>query len=184
MIPFKPSRAPPLCGIILINVSHIEEILNNYIRITIDILGSGFLELDETDLRILEALEKDARAPFTTIGETLGISDATVHIRVKKMTERGVIVGYRVEVDDDLVGRTNGFIMIDVRPGSLTKVMEELLKDDRLLEIYEVHGPSDLIAKVRTDSIGGLREVTTKIRAIRDVTSTQVITSFKTWRRS
>jgi Lrp/AsnC family transcriptional regulator for asnA, asnC and gidA len=158
--------------------------LKIYIRATVDILHSDFLRLDETDLRILKVLEEDARTPFTAIGEILGISDATVHIRVRKMTEEGVITGYRVEVDDDLLGRATGFVMIDVRPGSLRKVVEELLKDSRLLEVYEVHGPSDLIAKVRTDNIGGLREVTTRIRAVSDVTSTQIITSFKTWRRS
>lgn len=141
------------------------------------------MRLDETDLRILDVLEKDARTPFTAIGEVLGISDATVHIRVKKMTEGGAIIGYMVQVDEDLIGRTNGLIMIDVTPGSLRKVVEELLKDSRVLEVYEVHGPSDLIAKVRTDSIGGLREVTTQIRAVPDVTSTQIITAFKTWRR-
>lgn len=142
------------------------------------------MKLDETDLRILDVLEKDARMPFTAIGEILGISDATVHIRVKKMTEGGVITGYKVQVDEDLIGRINGLIMIDVTPGSLGKVVEELLRDSHVLEVYEVHGPSDLIAKVRTDTIGGLREVTTRIRAVSDVTSTQVITSFRTWRGS
>ena len=142
------------------------------------------MRLDETDLRILEVLGKDARTPFTAVGEALGISDATVHIRVKRMTEEGVIKGYRVEVDEDLLERTCGFIMINVKPGSLKKVVEELLQNGRLQEIYEVHGPSDLIAKVCTESISEMREVTNQIRAVSDVTSTQVVTSFKIWRRA
>ncbi len=99
------------------------------------------------------------------------------------MTDAGVIRGYRVEVDDDLLGRTCGFIMIDVKPGSLRKVVEQLLGNSGVLEVYEVHGPSDLIAKVRTGSLAGLRDLMNQIRAIPDVTSTQIVTSFKTWRR-
>jgi Lrp/AsnC family transcriptional regulator for asnA, asnC and gidA len=141
------------------------------------------LKLDETDIQILEVLGKDARAPFTVVGETLGISDATVHIRVKRMTEEGVIRGYKLDVDEDLLERICGFIMIDLKPGSLKKVAEELLRNSRVMELYEVHGPSDLIAKVCAESINGMREVTTQIRAVPDVTSTQVITSFKTWKK-
>ena len=40
------------------------------------------MELDETDYKILDVLRRDARTPFTEVGRDLGISDATVHVRV------------------------------------------------------------------------------------------------------
>ena len=99
------------------------------------------------------------------------------------MTEEGVIKGYRAILDEDLLGWTVGFIMINVKPGSMSRVVDGLLGDDRVLEIYEVHGPTDLIAKARAKTTNALGDVTKWVRTISDVTSTQVVTSFKTWRR-
>jgi len=56
------------------------------------------LELDETDYKILEILRRDARTPFTDVGRDLGISDATVHVRVKKMIDEGIIKRYTIVV--------------------------------------------------------------------------------------
>jgi len=141
------------------------------------------LKLDMTDIQILEILGKDARLPFTVVGKTLGISDATVHIRVKRMTDEGVITGYSVDVDEEMLDSAYAFIMLDVKSGSLMEVIDKLLKNSNVVEVYEVHGPSDLIVKVSAENIRQIRDVTTEIREGTDITSAQVVTLFKTWRK-
>ena len=54
------------------------------------------MELDEIDYKILETLRRDARTPFTEVGRDLGISDATVHVRVNKMMGEGIIKRYTI----------------------------------------------------------------------------------------
>jgi Lrp/AsnC family transcriptional regulator for asnA, asnC and gidA len=49
------------------------------------------VEVDEVDLNILSSLQENSRTPFTKIAEKLGVSDATIHLRVKKMEDMGLM---------------------------------------------------------------------------------------------
>src|SRR4029450_7502562 len=62
--------------------------------------------LDDTDLAILRALQANARATYTEIGRAVGLSAPSVHDRVQRLEQRGVIRGYRAELDPDAVGLT------------------------------------------------------------------------------
>ena len=44
-------------------------------------------ELDEIDEKIIEMLQEDSRKPFVEIAKELGVSDPTIHVRVKKTNE-------------------------------------------------------------------------------------------------
>ena len=47
--------------------------------------------IDEVDLNILSSLQENSRTPFTRIAEKLGVSDATIHLWVKKMEDMGLM---------------------------------------------------------------------------------------------
>ena len=63
------------------------------------------MKFDEIDAKILEFLRKDSRIPYTDIGKALGITDSTVHIRVKKMLDEGIISNFAIRVDDEVLAR-------------------------------------------------------------------------------
>lgn len=65
------------------------------------------LSLDETDLRILKALEEDARQSYAGIGKLLGIAHSTVYDRIRKMEKQGVIKGYTIRIDAEMMGIKN-----------------------------------------------------------------------------
>jgi len=141
------------------------------------------LELDETDYKILEILRRDARTPFTEVGRDLGISDATVHVRVNKMTDEGVIKRYTVVVDEEVLGRkVRGFMLINVNPGSLEEVANQLVENERVSAVYEIHGPNDLIVKVEEGGLDEMRDLMLKVREIPNVATTELITVFKVWK--
>ena len=50
-------------------------------------------QLDEIDKKILDFLVENTRTPFTEIANQMGISAGTVHVRVKKMEDAGIILG-------------------------------------------------------------------------------------------
>ncbi|MFQ6094777.1 MAG: Lrp/AsnC family transcriptional regulator [Candidatus Bathyarchaeia archaeon] len=141
------------------------------------------IELDEIDRKIIEILKKDARKPFTNIGKDLGISDATVHVRIKKLIDEGVIKGYTVDVDRSILGRgICGFALLKVKPGQIEKVAKSLVNEEDISAVYELHGPSDLLIKVDVKDLDELREKMLKIRKMSKVTASELITVLKTWK--
>ena len=142
------------------------------------------VELDQLDYKILEILREDARRPFTEVGRELGVSDATVHVRVKRMLDEGVVRRYTVEVDEAVLGRkVSGFVLLNVKPGSLEEVAEQLVENERVSAIYETHGPNDLIVKVQAGELDEMRDLMLKVREVPKVVSSKLITVLKVWKK-
>ena len=140
-------------------------------------------KLDEVDREIIEHLRENARTTFVDIGKALGVSDATVYNRVKRLMEIGVIKRFTIEVDEAAIGKgASGFILVNVKPGTVKEVSKQLAEIERVSEIHEVHGPEDLIVKIRAKNLGRLRSVILKVREIPDVVETEFIPVFKTWK--
>ena len=141
------------------------------------------VKLDEIDYKILEILRKDARTPFTEVGRDLGISDATVHVRVRRMVDEGVIKKYTIVVEREALGRkVYGFVLLNVKPGSLEEVANQLVRDEKVSAIYETHGANDLIVNIGAADLDEMRSLMLKIRQIPNVTTSELITVFKVWK--
>ena len=61
-------------------------------------------QLDDIDLRILSILMQDAKTPYTDIAKQLFVSSGTVHVRMKKMEEMGIIKSFNLQVNHHLLG--------------------------------------------------------------------------------
>jgi len=139
--------------------------------------------LDEVDQKIIEHLRENARTTFVDIGKALDVSDATVYNRVKRLMEMGVIKRFTIEVDEAAIGKgTSGFILVNVKPGTVKDVSKQLVEIERISEVYEIHGSEDLIVKARAKNLGRLRSVILNVREIPDVVQTEFIPIFKTWK--
>jgi len=75
--------------------------------------------IDETDRRILNALVRNGRATFASLGEEVGLSPHGVADRVRRLQHAGVIAGFTALVDRGTLGRGLDAI-IDVRLGLAT----------------------------------------------------------------
>jgi len=73
-------------------------------------------------------------------------------------------------------------MLVNVRPGAVKEVSKQLTEIETVSEVHEVHGPEDLIVKVRAKNLIRLRPVILKVRAIPDVVQTEFIPIFKTWK--
>ncbi|MGB0025661.1 MAG: AsnC family transcriptional regulator, partial [Nitrososphaeraceae archaeon] len=76
--------------------------MHNYIRIDDDVRNS--LQIVDINLKIIDILNKDSSTPFVDIAKRIGVSDATVHIRVRRMIAAGIINKFTISVDNDLLG--------------------------------------------------------------------------------
>ncbi len=55
--------------------------------------------MESLDRRIIQQLSKDSSASLTDLSEQLGVPSSTLHQRIKRLEARGVIKGYRADVD-------------------------------------------------------------------------------------
>ena len=62
------------------------------------------IKLDEIDHQILDILIANARIPFTDISKKLLVSAGTVHVRVKKMEDAGILKGSSLNLDYEKLG--------------------------------------------------------------------------------
>jgi len=138
--------------------------------------------LDDINLRIIDMLTHDASRPFVDIAKELGISDATVHMRVRRLVASGIIRRFTVTTDSKLLGYDHlAFIGINMKEGSADEVTAKLSQYDEVLEIHEIHGRFDLLLKVRARNLEEMRDiVVNKIRQLPQIADAELITVLKT----
>ncbi|MCE5295872.1 MAG: Lrp/AsnC family transcriptional regulator [Euryarchaeota archaeon] len=143
------------------------------------------MTLDDKDLAILAELKKDARRSTKAIAKDLNIPRATVHERIKRMMDRGVIKGFTVIPDYTKLGEpVTAFILVSFLPNttvSQREVATLISKIDCVQEVHLVSGEHDIILKVRgesMESIGSL--VIDKLRSLPGVGKTLTMASFTT----
>jgi Lrp/AsnC family transcriptional regulator for asnA, asnC and gidA len=138
--------------------------------------------LDDVNLRIMDMLGRDSSTPFVEIAKQIGISDATVHLRVRRLIAEGVINKFTISVDNDLLGYDHlAFIGINVQPGFADESIDGLLNLEEVLEIHEMHGTFDLLLKIRAKDLDQMREVVeNKIRKLPRILETELMTVLKT----
>lgn len=117
--------------------------------------------LDATDLRILNALQENARQTYTAIGKSLGIAHSTVYDRIKRMERHGIIKEYTAVIDAEKAGAKNilAIMTIFTDPKESDKVAEKLCEAPQILEVYTSLSEELLIiAKVVAENQESLHE--------------------------
>jgi Lrp/AsnC family transcriptional regulator for asnA, asnC and gidA len=118
------------------------------------------MELDDTDRDILRALQKNARTPFSEIARQIDMSSATVHDRVKRMEEEGVITGYHATVDPKEVGLgISAIVGMRVEQGQEQETLEALRDIEGVQEVNLTTGEWDVIMRVYARDTEQLREL-------------------------
>ena len=141
--------------------------------------------LDDKDIAILKELRKDARRSTKAIAKDLAIPRATVHERIKRMLDKGVIKGFTAVPDYSKLGEpVTAFVLVSFLPNSLVsqrELAQKIAEIDGVQEVHVVSGEHDILLKVRgesMESIGSL--VIDKLRAIPGVGRTLTMASFAT----
>ncbi|MCD6088820.1 Lrp/AsnC family transcriptional regulator [Candidatus Bathyarchaeota archaeon] len=132
------------------------------------------MKIDSVDKEILRMLQDDARISFKKIAEKIGVSEATIFVRVKKLRKNGVIKRFTAIVSPDLLGKNlTAFVLINTEPKNLEHVLDALSSMDDVYEVYDVTGAYYVIVKIRTENRKTLAEIIDKIGMIDGVTRTE-----------
>ncbi len=169
-------------------VSKLKELLTIRARIinkskdyTLFVLLASEL-LDEVNLRILDILNQDASRPFVDIAKELEISDATVHIRVRRLLAAGILRKFTISADNALLGYDHlAFLGININEGSADEVIATLSQFDEILELHEMYSQFDLLLKIRTKSLKEMRDIiANKIGRIPQIREAELMTVLRT----
>jgi Lrp/AsnC family transcriptional regulator for asnA, asnC and gidA len=118
------------------------------------------MQLDDTDREILRILQEDARTPFSEIARRIDMSSATVHDRVNRMKDEGVITGYHAEVDPKAIGYdVSAVIGFQVEQGREDSVLDRLSDIEGVQEIHLTTGDWDVIARLYAADADELKEL-------------------------
>lgn len=119
------------------------------------------LNLDKLDLGIVQQLMHDAAVSYAEIGKKLFVSAGTIHVRIKKMQDAGIISGMRYNVDLNKLGYdVIAFIGIYLEKSSLYDVVaKELQKIPEIVRLNYTTGNYSIFAEVVCKDIVQLRYV-------------------------
>ncbi|MDX5427177.1 MAG: Lrp/AsnC ligand binding domain-containing protein [Bacteroidota bacterium] len=139
------------------------------------------MKIDKLDVQILRHLIKDARKPYTEIAKELVVSSGTIHVRLKKMEQMGIITGTSLHVDYEKLGYTFiAHIGIYLTRTSLAlDVIEELRKIPEVTVAHLTTGRFSLFVKIRCKDTPHAKEVIYQINDIEGVTQTETMISLE-----
>ncbi|MFP9192231.1 Lrp/AsnC family transcriptional regulator [Natronosalvus vescus] len=118
------------------------------------------MELDDTDRAILRQLQQNARTPFSEIARQIDMSSATVHDRVNRMEEAGVIEGYHTQVNPKAIGLgISAIVGLRVEQGREQDTLERLTDIEGVQEVHLTTGEWDVMMRVYASDADALREL-------------------------
>ena len=132
------------------------------------------MELDSFDRRLIALLRGDGRAAVSKLAMTLGASRATVESRLRRLLERGAILGFTVRLPaTEAPGAVRALMSIEVVGRSTTAVIRNLRGLPEITSLHTTNGAWDLIAEIQTANLQDFDRVLREIRGIDGVLNSE-----------
>ncbi|MEO1436703.1 MAG: Lrp/AsnC ligand binding domain-containing protein [Bacteroidota bacterium] len=138
------------------------------------------LDIDNIDRKILSILMQDAKTPYTEIAKRIHVSGGTVHVRMKKLEQMGIVTGASLSVDHAKLGYDiSAFLGIYLDKSSLfDQVSAELKKIPEIVGAHYTTGLYSIFVKVVCRDTRHLKNVLhDKIQPIEGIQRTETFIS-------
>jgi Lrp/AsnC family transcriptional regulator for asnA, asnC and gidA len=97
--------------------------------------------LDDIDKNIIRILQEDARTSYREIQNTLGISIGTIHNRISKLRDLGVVQGYTLKLSNEKLGYKLTFLIrVNVDGKHTEEILSDLTKIPEVCSIFHTTG--------------------------------------------
>ncbi len=145
------------------------------------------VELDRTDLRILDALQRDSGLSAAELAERVGLAVTTCWRRVKRLEESGVIRGRVALLDRERLGLgVTVFAHVKLAAhgrDNLARFAEAVRRFPEVLECYTTTGDWDFLLRIVARDIKGYEafflDHLSKTPGVQSVSSSIAMTTFK-----
>lgn len=138
-------------------------------------------KLDEVDHQILDLLIENTRTPFTDIAKKLLISAGTVHVRVKKMEDAGIIKGSSLTLDYKKLGYSFiAYVGIFLQKTSQTHfVLERITEIPYVTVAHITTGKFNIFCKIRARNTDHAKDIIFQLDDIEGVNRTETMISLE-----
>jgi Lrp/AsnC family transcriptional regulator for asnA, asnC and gidA len=135
------------------------------------------LDFDNVDLKILSLLNEDAKTPYTEIAKKVFVSSGTVHVRMKKLEDMGVVKSATLNIDFSKLGYDiSAFLGIYLEKSSLyDSVIDKLKGIAEVVSAYYTTGNYSIFAKIICRDTNHLRLVLNKIQKVDGIDRTETL---------
>ncbi|MHA6696168.1 AsnC family transcriptional regulator [Chryseobacterium sp. A301] len=138
-------------------------------------------QLDEVDKKILDFLVENTRMPFTEIAKQMDVSAGTIHVRVKKMEDAGIILGSSLTINyAKLDYHFTAFIGILLNKSNRTQdVLKQLSLIPNVVEASVISGKYNIFCKLKARNTQDAKRIIYQIDDIQDVMRTESMISME-----
>jgi len=141
------------------------------------VLNGAGATVDQLDLQLLDALQRNGRSTFAELGELVGLKAASVHERVKRLEARGFVRGYAARLDGRLLG-LGLTAFVSCYTSAQTDYDRFTAAVSALPEVCEVHsvtGEESFILKVMTKSTAELDDFLSRLKRTAGIERTKTM---------
>jgi Lrp/AsnC family transcriptional regulator for asnA, asnC and gidA len=138
--------------------------------------------IDNTDLKILDILMEDSKKPFTEVAKLVHVSQGTVHVRMNKLEEAGIVEKNTLHVNYSKLGYgVMAFIGIYLeKSGLYDSVLEKLKGIPEITSIHYTTGNYSMFIKIHCRDTNHLKEVLhDKMQQVEGIDRTETIVSLE-----
>ena len=140
------------------------------------------LEIDNIDKKILAILMEDASIPYTDIAKKVHVSGGTVHVRMKKLTDLGIVKGTQLKVEYSKLGYDiTAFLGVYLEKSSFyDDAVKGLQEIPEIVDIHYTTGNYSMFVKIVCRDTQQLREVLhDKIQKVPGIQRTETFISLQ-----
>jgi Lrp/AsnC family transcriptional regulator for asnA, asnC and gidA len=139
-------------------------------------------DIDNVDLKILALLTDDAKMPYTEVAKKVFVSGGTVHVRMKKLEEMGIVQGTTLKMDYSKMGYDiTAFLGIYLEKSSLyDQVIKKLYNIPEIVKVHYTTGNYNIFVKLHCRDTNHLKDVLhDKIQKVEGIERTETIISLE-----
>lgn len=138
------------------------------------------LNLDKLDLQIIQEMLENAETPYAELGKKLFVSGGTIHVRIKKLEEFGIVHGKKLSVNLKKLGYDiTAFVGIFLEKSSMyDAVAKDLEKIPEIVRLNYTTGNYSMYIEIVCKDIDQLRFVLhDELQKIKGIERTETLIS-------
>jgi len=135
------------------------------------------MDVDKKDLAIIDVLKRDSRLSIRDVAKSAKLRPSTVHQRIVRLKERGVIERFTLKLSNKAVGE--GFIVFMLVKTKPSAVLERIVNSKHVKEFFGVTGEYDLLLKLKFKDVEEFNDFVIRFRKEQSIqtTLTMVVTA-------
>ncbi|MGO8598364.1 Lrp/AsnC family transcriptional regulator [Rhizobium ruizarguesonis] len=134
--------------------------------------------LDPTDIAIIEAMQENGRIAISELGRRVGLSQPAASERVKRLEDRGIIVGYSARIDPTALGiGMTAVLRLRTTHEHIKARLKQFAEMPQVMEVLRLTGEDCFLLKVLVPSPGELETIVDTIARFGAVTTSLVLRS-------